>query len=95
MVLSSSKTIVFIHLCIYFTALLNASEYLVQVTLALSNLEYLQTVLNTFSFPVMINNVTDINSINTTTGTSATLYCFHIVRCLSAAVKQYSFFTSV
>ncbi|TNM94597.1 hypothetical protein fugu_017356 [Takifugu bimaculatus] len=48
-------------------ALENASDYLVQVTLALPNLEYLQTVLNTLSFPIMFNEVTEINSINTTT----------------------------
>lgn len=58
----------------HFTALEMASDYLVQVTLALPNLEYLQIVHNTLSFPILFNEVTEINSINTTTGTSAMLH---------------------
>lgn len=69
----------------HFTALLTASDYLVQVTLALSNLDYLQTALNTLSFPIMFNEVTEINSINTTTGTSSTLHYSRTLWCVFRA----------
>lgn len=80
----------------HFTALETALDYLVQVTLALPNLEYLQTVLNTLSFPIMFNEVTEINSINTTTGTSSMLHSSHTLWCIfRTPVNRHSFKPSV
>lgn len=76
----------------HFTALETASDYLVQVTLALPNLEYLQTMLNTLSLPTMFNEDTEINSINTTTGTSDMLHYSHTLWCVfRAPVNRHSF----
>lgn len=76
----------------HFTALKTASDYLVQVTLALPNLEYLQTMLHSLSFPTMFNEVTEINSINTTTGTSAMLHYSHTLwYVFRAPVNRHSF----
>lgn len=87
--LSNSRQFSSLFIC--FVASRNVSDYLLQVTLTLSGLEYLRTVLKTLSFPVMINNVTEIHSINTTTGMSATCAA---VRCvLRTALNQCSFFS--
>lgn len=76
----------------HFTVFPTASDYLVQVTLSLSNLEYLQTVLKTLHFPIMFNEVTEINSINTTTGTITMLNYSHSLWCVfHAPVNRHSF----
>ena len=68
---NASRSLVY-FLC--FAASQNILDYFFQVTLSVSDLEYLQTVLKMLSFPVIINNVTEIHSINMTTGMSTKLY---------------------
>lgn len=46
----------------------NSTEYEFQAVISVSNLEQFQSILNTLSFPLLINATGEITSINTTTG---------------------------
>ena len=59
----------------------NSSEYVIQAVVTSSDLERLQALLSSLSFPLLINNTAQITSINTTTGTATS---FHFITLLFA-----------
>ncbi|XP_051265377.1 adhesion G protein-coupled receptor F5 isoform X38 [Dicentrarchus labrax] len=54
-------------------ALLNSSDYVLQAVINISDLERLQMLLDTLSFPLLINSTAEITSIDTTTVCSSNM----------------------